>query len=81
MAKPVTSPESARATEPRKPEAVLELRRGAAPGRHRPGTRETAGRDERPQAGARCPCPGWLEDPSRASRCVFAVRCVAIFPA
>ena len=29
MAKPVTSPDSARATEPRKPEAVLELRRGA----------------------------------------------------
>ena len=28
-AKPVTSPVSARATEPRKPEAVLELRRGA----------------------------------------------------
>ena len=29
VAKPVTSPDSARATEPRKPEAVLELRRGA----------------------------------------------------
>ena len=29
MAKPVTSPDSARATEPRKPEAVLELCRGA----------------------------------------------------
>ena len=29
MAKPVTSPDSARATEPRKPEAVLELHRGA----------------------------------------------------
>ena len=29
MAKPVTSPDSARATEPLKPEAVLELRRGA----------------------------------------------------
>ena len=29
MAKPVTSPDSARATEPSKPEAVLELRRGA----------------------------------------------------
>ena len=29
VAKPVTSPDSARATEPRKPEATLELRRGA----------------------------------------------------
>ena len=29
MAKPVTSPDSARATDPRKPEATLELRRGA----------------------------------------------------
>ena len=29
VAKPVTSPDSARATEPRRPEAVLELRRGA----------------------------------------------------
>ena len=29
MAKPVTSPDSARATEPRRPEATLELRRGA----------------------------------------------------
>ena len=29
VAKPVASPDSARATEPRKPEAVLELRRGA----------------------------------------------------
>ena len=29
VAKPVTSPDSARATEPRRPEAALELRRGA----------------------------------------------------
>ena len=29
VAKPVTSPDSARATEPRRPEATLELRRGA----------------------------------------------------
>ena len=29
MAKPVTSPDSARATDPRRPEATLELRRGA----------------------------------------------------
>ena len=29
VAKPVTSPDSARATDPRKPEATLELRRGA----------------------------------------------------
>ena len=40
VAKPVTSPDSARATEPRRPEATLELRRGARGARLGSGTGE-----------------------------------------
>ena len=40
MAKPVTSPDSARATEPRRPEATLELRRGARGARFGKGAGE-----------------------------------------
>ena len=47
MAKPVTSPDSARATEPRKPEATLELRRGAR------GARLGSGAGERERVRAR----------------------------
>ena len=47
VAKPVTSPVSARATEPRKPEAVLELRRGAR------GARLGSGAGERERVRAR----------------------------
>ena len=40
MAKPVTSPDSARATGPRKPEATLELRRDARGARFGKGAGE-----------------------------------------
>ena len=40
MAKPVTSPDSARATEPRRPEATLELRRGTRGARFGKGAGE-----------------------------------------
>ena len=63
MAKPVTSPDSARATEPRKPEAVLELRRGARLGsgageRERERAREEA--DVRTAVRSKAAAASWL---------------------
>ena len=68
VAKPVTSPDSARATDPRRPEATLELRRGARGARLGSGAGERERVRVRGDAAMRDAPRDWAKTPPKALR-------------